>query len=401
MTERVSRSEAERRPIDHEVIDLDDGPIEFALSGHRLKIVVPERDLGDDKKFAVDCIIIDEHNYKPMISEGFKGLRDGETVILGRQYLQDRFHFSSDVSGEHAVITRSGTQIAIRDLSSQNGTFLLTTQPRHVDVAEMTGSSIGKHDDRNADAYFMNRNSEVFGVFDGVGSKPGSDRASQLAAQTIEAYLGQVGKRVPRAIGRLAVENALLAAHEAIVTETKGENSIETTAVVAKMFETPNGVPYMVVGHAGDSRAYRMRGGELDHMTLDHAHRMPGSKTHGDAMLAQEILSNVTNRAHLSENAAAAFKFRNQIMSTLGSPEQSPIITVKDYDVRSGDRWLLTSDGIHDNLTTEEIESIIDARQENNAIVQALVAAAKERSRDKTHLRAKRDDITAVIASLT
>lgn len=399
MAERVSRNEIERRRIDHEVVDLDDGPVGFVLASHRLTIVSPGRDLGDNQTFTTDCLVVDENNYRPMIGEGYKALRDGEEIVLGREHYTDRFHFSDEVSDSHVRIARSGQLITLHDLGSQGGTYLVDVRKENVRMNELAGYTLGKNNNHNEDAYFTNDKSKAFGVFDGVGSQPGSEHAARIAASTIDNYLENTTIRVSRSVGRLAVKNALLAAHEAIISANDSDSRTQTTAVVAKVFETQTGAPYIVVGHSGDSRAYRMRGGVLDHMSLDHTYRM-GGWTDGDAMLVQEILSNVTDRANLSERAAVAFRFRNAITSSLGNAQSLPAITVKDYDLRAGDKWLLTSDGVHDNLTTEEIEdTIIASRFDARTATRALVHQAKCRSQDKSHMRSKRDDITAILAS--
>jgi len=63
-----------------------------------------------------------------------------------------------------------------------------------------------------------------------------------------------------------------------------------------------------------------------------------------------------------------------------------------------GDRILLCSDGIHDNLTNDEIEEIVK-QADSTTVAQTLVEHALERSRQESSvtMRAKPDDMTAVV----
>lgn len=72
----------------------------------------------------VDCLIVDQEKFDPAKMKGFKGLRDGEVVILGRENHYGRFDFNDAVSRMHVEITRKENIITIRDLS-RNGTTVV------------------------------------------------------------------------------------------------------------------------------------------------------------------------------------------------------------------------------------------------------------------------------------
>ena len=86
--------------------------------------------------------------------------------------------------------------------------------------------------------YFIDAKSRSFGIFDGVGSIKNSAEAARIAASTAEDYLSSESFRQPYDLGKHAVKSALMAAHESM--DGTGLNS-ETTAVVAKFYETPSG----------------------------------------------------------------------------------------------------------------------------------------------------------------
>ena len=98
---------------------------------------------------------------------------------------------------------------------------------------------------------------------------------------------------------------------------------------------------------------------------------------------------------------------RNVIGSLLASDERSPRqIDTQVIPVVRGMRFIVTSDGIHDNLTHDEIEALLAQPH----LEQTLISRALERSReagykliDDTQLwnfRAKADDMTVAILSL-
>lgn len=62
--------------------------------------------------------------------------------------------------------------------------------------------------------------------------------------------------------------------------------------------------------------------------------------------------------------------------------------------LRPGDKLILTSDGIHDNLTTDEMENCLRGNEQTE--ISRIVSSAEARS-NSAHIRAKPDDMTAAI----
>jgi protein phosphatase len=146
----------------------------------------------------------------------------------------------------------------------------------------------------------------------------------------------------------------------------------------------------------GDSRAYLFRTGLLEVLTTDHTRSRYAIGT-GEAALQQERLADTDSLDILSDEDIAAFRERNVIGASLGRSNEV-CADVKHFDVERGDIIILTTDGIHDNLTTQEMQQVlVNARNANYA--ELLTHAAKERSR-QPHLRAKKDDMTAVVVSI-
>ncbi len=255
-----------------------------------------------------------------------------------------------------------------------------------------------RHPERNEDAFFVDGKSNSLGVFDGVGGAPGSEKASWIAAATVRNFLRDIDDVIPRPMANLAMREALLSAHQVILKATPGRSSIATTAAVAKVFETESGeADYAVIATAGDSRVYLLRDGNMQHLTLDHAY-LGGLNTSQQETI-QRTLAQATDLSQLSETELRVFNNRNIITSCLGEQGREPTITLTDFEISPGDRLLITSDGIHDNLTNDEIETIMRRFGDNDAAAEALTRAAQKRSQDTDHVRAKADDMTAAAIS--
>ncbi len=416
---------AAREPIQREIISLENGPVDLFLNEHKLQIVSEPPVIEGDSRQAylnpdIGCFVIDPDTYDVAKGIGFKALRDGESTILGRSRSHNygRFNFKGTTSRAHVKLSRVGDEVEIIDLRSMNGTYLDRSPSelktvRNVgavtikrsreteakrEAITIAGSSVAseRHPERNEDAYFVNQEAAALGVFDGVGGAPGSEEASATAAKIVDEFLSDVPTTVAPALSTLAIREALQTAHETIVSQPGGQH-IATTATIAKIFENESGSQYAVVGSVGDSRAYLFRQGHIEHITLDQAY--VGGINTDEAKVLQQTLSNATSLSNLSPTEQQAFFRRNIITSHLGGGK-NPTITVSTFEVQAGDRILITSDGVHDNLTNQEVEQALQGHPETEVAVQSLVEAARERSNDLDHMRAKQDDITAVIMDI-
>ncbi len=92
------------------------------------------------------------------------------------------------------------------------------------------------------------------------------------------------------------------------------------------------------------------------------------------------------------------FDERHMVSNSLGGSQYNPVVFTRPLE--SSDVILITSDGIHDNLTATEIIEILKANQDPSAVSSALIQSAQARSRDEHHVRAKPDDMTALVVAI-
>lgn len=200
----------------------------------------------------------------------------------------------------------------------------------------------------NQDAFAIDNDRSLWIVADGMGGYTGGQVASALATTAILAHLQTVS--LPAAqetdqhahviTGTLsqAIATARTAIQDRIAKEPELRN-MGTTVVTAWLLPYP--VPSMAIAHVGDSRAYRIRGRQLEPITTDHS-------------LVQQLVA----EGHITPDQAHDHPKRNVITRALGLAFPStPDIAL--HPLIPGDRFLLCTDGLTKMLQDEDILTII------------------------------------------
>jgi len=178
-----------------------------------------------------------------------------------------------------------------------------------------------------------------------------------------------------------------------------GTSDLATTVALVALCRQPAQRGYtMVYAHVGDSRIYLLRANEpLRRLTSD------------DGLLAKLVENQVINEEdalridqamraeQLSDTEFSYFRLRGGITQALGGP-QAPTNHLDQVTVYPGDRILLCTDGIHDNLTDEEIEAILRTGP-RTSVARLLIEHSMARSNQERDItvRAKPDDMTAIV----
>jgi serine/threonine protein phosphatase PrpC len=272
-----------------------------------------------------------------------------------------------------------------------------------------------RHPQRNEDSLFIDEQTGIAAVFDGVGGSAAGEIASQTAARAAHQEWKRIVEQLQddRKVHTLLESNETLdlcsileqliqKADEQVRTVgvyRAGTDDLATTVALAVLCRQPETRDYkMVYAHVGDSRVY-----------LLHEQEPLKRLTNDDGLLAKLIENQIINEAdalhidqamradQLSETEYSYFRLRGGITQALGGP-LSPTIHINQTSISLGDRILLCTDGIHDNLTDEEIEDIL-RNSPRTAIARILIERSLERSRQErsTTVRAKPDDMTAVV----
>ena len=223
----------------------------------------------------------------------------------------------------------------------------------------------------NQDSYYIDPAGRFFIVADGMGGHAGGEEASRIATQEICAYLEQNWES-PESASKL-LEQALSTANKAIVQDQQNHPQradMGTTAVVVVI--RPSESP--VCGHVGDSRLYRLRESQLQQITEDHTWIAKAMKL-GD----------------LSSEEARVHPYRHVLSSCLGREDLNQI-EVQLLDLKNGDRLLLCSDGLTEELIDQQIFGHIKDAPSLEKAAHVLVEAAKQQG--------GHDNITVVLVSV-
>ncbi|HEU5200915.1 MAG TPA: protein phosphatase 2C domain-containing protein [Ktedonobacterales bacterium] len=260
------------------------------------------------------------------------------------------------------------------------------------------------HPDSNEDAVLIDTVLDIVAVFDGVGGYEGGEVASRIAAHAVLAIWrrqSETANDLPAL--RTVMREALLDADRqvrAAVERQPDLTGMATTAIVTKIWETPDHRRLLIHGHVGDSRLYILRArGSLDRVTIDDGilstHVALGLMSEEEALMIDQA----ENWNDLDDRQKRYFYQRGLITQAIGGRGE-PDVHVGEVEVYPGDRVLVCSDGIHDNLTEAEITQLLRKPGRNDG--DTLVRAARRRAQRglQATMRSKPDDMSAVVVDI-
>lgn len=212
-------------------------------------------------------------------------------------------------------------------------------------------------------------------VADGMGGHAAGEVASQMTAETIAAVFGEE----PTLAG---LEKSFAEANRRVLIDARDNverRGMGTTAIALGLVQhDERTVP--VIAHVGDSRAYQLRDGAIRQLTDDHS-------------VAEEWV----RQGRLTPDEAKVHPQRHQLTRCVGI-EDPMAVDILSVDAQPGDRILLCSDGLSNELSESELAEIAGADADLASIVDALVAAANAHGgRDNiTVALVEFDDVTAL-----
>lgn len=258
------------------------------------------------------------------------------------------------------------------------------------------------HPERNEDAVLAVPESGLFGVFDGMSIPAGGERAASRARDALANELRYFPLTVPRDEAERALAAALQKANQAVQEERQRDrwrSKIGTTASVVFIRRDQEQRRYAAIGSAADSRVWVFHAdGVLEQATTDNVSAATPPHRREDTHALQQRLNDVVKEDEMDPLERGMFYFRNAVRHEIGDESFNPVVSSRFLE--PSDVILITSDGIHDNLTSKEIATILAKTSNVHESAEALIKAARERSRDEGHLRAKPDDMTAMIVEI-
>ena len=200
----------------------------------------------------------------------------------------------------------------------------------------------------------------VFAVADGMGGHEAGEVASSICVRTLgEAPF--VGEHLP-AVGADQLRALLREADTRIREATGGRAG---TTVTGAVLVSGDGAPCWLVFNVGDSRTYRLTGGALEQITVDHSE-------------VQELV----DMGQITPDEALIHPRRHVVTRALGTGSD----TQADYwliPVEPGDRLLVCSDGLTGEVSDGQLQQILSTvANPQDACAAMLQAALRSGGRD-------------------
>ena len=219
-------------------------------------------------------------------------------------------------------------------------------------VRSGSATSIGRVRDHNEDALLAD--GMVFAVADGMGGHAAGEVASRIAVEALAHLVDHPPSR------EADVTDALQEANDGILRsqESDPEQHGMGTTVTGLTVLDEGGREHWVVFNIGDSRVYRVADERLELLTRDHSE-------------VRELL----DAGLIDEEEAARHPMRNIITRSLGS-ELAPEPDLWELPPTAGERFVICSDGLSNELDDAEILGVVLQHADPQAAADELVAAA-------------------------
>ncbi|HEX4076807.1 MAG TPA: protein phosphatase 2C domain-containing protein [Candidatus Acidoferrales bacterium] len=229
-------------------------------------------------------------------------------------------------------------------------------------------SDVGCVRENNEDSFRLAPELNLFVLSDGMGGLASGEIASRLSVDTVVKHcsdaaanpsLQLVGQRidgVSEASNRLAgaIRLANQAVHE--VAKQNGNGGRMGATLVAARIDGER----MSIAHVGDSRIYRLRGGDFEQLTRDHS------------FVADQML-----RGRMTPEEASSSALQSVLIRAIGiEPEVD--VDVNEELLMDGDTLLLCSDGLTRELSDQQIGAVLGETEDAQEAADSLVDLAKQ-----------------------
>jgi PPM family protein phosphatase len=194
-------------------------------------------------------------------------------------------------------------------------------------VAEYAAlTDVGREREGNEDSLLVQP--PLFAVADGMGGAQAGEVASGMAVETLADARG------PHQLASV-IEEANARIHGR-AQQDRALEGMGTTVTAAWV-----GAGELTIAHVGDSRAYRLRGDELEQLTEDHS-----------------LVGNLVRMGSITPAEAEDHPQRSVILRAVGV-EPHVEVDVREYEIADGDVYLLCSDGLSGMVRDEVIAATL------------------------------------------
>lgn len=228
-------------------------------------------------------------------------------------------------------------------------------------------TDVGMVRQQNEDSFLAEEN--LYVVADGMGGHNAGEVASELAVTTVRAG-AKNGIHTMEQFREL-VQQANTAIYTASLDDSTQSGMGTTLTALAVV---PGEEPRVLVANVGDSRTYLFRQGVLTRLSIDHSY-------------VQELV----NEGIITPEEARVHPRRNIVTRAMGI-ERSVMVDVFSHLVRTGDRIVLCSDGLVDEVADADIAIVLQQHSDPQETAEALVMVA--------NANGGRDNTTVVVVDI-
>lgn len=219
--------------------------------------------------------------------------------------------------------------------------------PRPLIMRYAARSDVGRVRAKNDDSAYVGRHLAV--VADGMGGHAGGDVASAATVLDMihldsDDYDGDAETVLA---DEIQTANSLLSELVHINPKLAGMGTTVTALLLAE--------GKLHFAHIGDSRAYRLRNGEFEQVSVDHT-----------------FVQRLIDEGRLRPEEAETHPHKNVLMRVLGDVDASPELDLATLEVQPGERWLLCSDGLN-YVAGHVVERTVRETQNIHECVETLV----------------------------
>jgi protein phosphatase len=238
-------------------------------------------------------------------------------------------------------------------------------------------SDIGRRREQNEDSLFFDDGLGLYVVADGMGGHKAGEVASKLVVETIRDYIKQnhsdsqaeeqvnvdanLSKKARRLLAGIHLSNRIV--HETALSDEAYKGMGSTVSAVYFTEKT------FIVAHVGDSLIYLIRDGEIELLSVPHT-----------LVAEQKELD--------PENAELLWNDFKHVLTRAMGVDEAVKADINEVPFFKNDILVISSDGLTDKATPEEILELVYNRRSDKAC-QGLVDLANARGGD--------DNITAIV----
>jgi protein phosphatase len=202
---------------------------------------------------------------------------------------------------------------------------------------------------RNEDAFVVDP--PLFAVADGMGGAQAGEVASRLAAAAFREYR-EADELAPEERVQAIIKEANRRIYDRARTDSE-VSGMGTTVTAALLTDGR-----VVIGHVGDSRAYRIRDGRLEQLTDDHS-----------------LVADLMRSGRLTPEEAEGHPQRSVITRALGTDPDVDVDTLV-IEAEAGDLFLLCSDGLSTMVSDADVLRTVERAGTLDEAARDLVRAA-------------------------